>query len=240
MSRHLRISGHEVAEAVRELRRHQGLFSFRDISVASVELPDRLAPELSPRAGSIVEWLVERPGAGAFTTALELMTRSSRGRGAWVVVDPTRQAYIPALTGWGVDLSKTLLLRPSTLQEACWSIEQCLRSCAVSATWAWVDERIPTRVHRRWQLAAEAGGGVGVVFRPVSARRDAVWADLRLLVTPQPGGQGETRRVKIEVLYRRGGEGGSSRVWEIDHATGLVRLVPEVADPAATNRAARA
>ena len=102
----------------------------------------------------------------------------------------------------------------------------------LSATWAWVDQRIPARVHRRWQLAAEVGGGVGLFFRPITAEREPVWADLRLLVTPQAGGQGDTRRMNIEVLYRRGGLGGSTQAWEIDHAAGLVRLVPEVADPA--------
>ena len=46
--------------------------------------------------------------------------------------------------------------------------------------------------------------------------------------------------MNIEVLYRRGGLGGSAQVWEIDHAAGDVRLVPEVANPAAAERAARA
>jgi hypothetical protein len=89
-------------------------------------------------------------------------------------------------------------------------------------------------------MAAEVGGGVGLFFRPVWAQREPVWADLRLLVTPQSGGHGETRRVKIEVLYRRGGLGGSIQAWEIDHAAGNVRLVPEVADPATAERKARA
>src|SRR5207245_6291702 len=108
--------------------------------------------------------------------------------------------------------SRTLLVCPATQQEACWAIEQCLRCPGVSATWAWVDQRIPTQVHRRWQLAAEVGGGVGLFFRPESARREPAWADLRLLVTPRAGGQGETRRVRIEVLYRGGGLGGVARV----------------------------
>ena len=46
--------------------------------------------------------------------------------------------------------------------------------------------------------------------------------------------------MNIEVLYRRGGLGGSAQAWEIDHAAGLVRLVPEVADPTTAERAARA
>jgi hypothetical protein len=95
------------------------------------------------------------------------------------------------------------------------------------------------RIHRRWQLAADIGGGVGIFFRPASARREPAWADLRLLVTPRAGGKGETRQIRVDILYRRGGLGGITQVWEIDHAEGVVRLVPEVADPATAERAAR-
>jgi len=155
-------------------------------------------------------------------------------------VDPARECYVPALSGWGIDPSKTLLVNPATLKETCWAIEQCLRCPGVSATWAWVEERIPERVHRRWQLAAEVGEGVGLFFRPIGAQREPVWADLRLLITPLAGGQGETRRVQIDVLYRRGGLGGTAQVWEIDHASGVVRLVPKVAAPTSAERKARA
>ena len=95
-------------------------------------------------------------------------------------------------------------------------------------------------VNRRWKLAAEVGGGVCSLFRPDSARREPAWADLRLRVTPLSGGQGDARRIRVDVLYRRGGLGGSAQVWEIDHAAGDVHLVPEVAHPTIADRAARA
>ena len=241
MSGHQKSTHRRVPESIDALRKSLGLFSFqgRGGEVSSQAKSER-APQLGVRPGGIVEWLVAREGAGAVTLALQMMSSISRGRGVWAVVDSARECYVPALSGWGIDPDKILVLRPATLQETCWSIEQCLRCPGVSATWAWVDQRIPARVHRRWQMAAEVGGGVGLFFRPVQARREPIWADLRLLVTPRPGGQGETRRLHIEVLYRRGGLGGSPQAWEIDHAAGLVRLVPEVANPAAANRAARA
>jgi len=241
MSGHLSPSRDEVQERVRELRGHLGLFSFQDgVPAAQSTVQNGLLPELGVRAGGIVEWLVARQGAGAVTSALQITSRSSAGRGAWAVVDPARECYVPALSGWGINPGRALVLRPASLQETCWAIEQCLRCPGVSATWAWVGERVPERIHRRWQMAAEVGGGVGLLFRPLWAEREPVWADLRLLVTPQAGGQGETRRVNIEVLYRRGGLGGSARSWEIDHAAGIVRLVPEVATPATAERKARA
>jgi protein ImuA len=242
MSGHLISPGREVRQTVQELRRHSGLFSFRnDIPPAQSVSRNSKSPELGIRQGGIVECLVARQGAGALTAAMQIMAQSSsEGSGFWAVVDPAGEFYVLALSGWSVDSNKVMLIRPQTRTETCWAIEECLRCPGVSATWAWVDERIPVRFNRRWQLAAEAGGGMGLFFRPVSARRQPVWAELRLLVTPMAGAQEESRRLNIEVLYRRGGKGGSAQAWEIDHAAGLVRLVPEVAHPASADRAARA
>jgi cell division inhibitor SulA len=230
-----------VQETVEGLRSQPGLFSFREIAEkAESTTQGGLSSPLFLRPGGIVEWLVASEGAGAMTLALQILSQSSMCSGTWAVMDTARECYLPAMSGWGIDPNRILVLRPATLQETCWSIEQCLRCPGISATWAWVDRRIPARVHRRWQMAAEVGGGVGMLFRPVETRREPVWADSRLLVTPRSGGQGETRRLIIEVLYRKGGLGGSTQAWEIDYAAGLVRLVPEVANPTTANRAARA
>jgi len=231
----------EAPETLRELRERLGLFSFQDeVRPGQSATQSGSWPELGIRPGDIVEWLVARQGAGAVTSALEIMSRSLGDRGVWAVVDPAREFYVPALSGWGARPGRTLLVRPATLQETCWAIEQCLRCPGVSATWAWVEKRLSPSVFRRWKLAAEVGGGLGLFFRQDWAQREPVWADLRLRVTPQAGGQGETRGGNIDVLYRRGGKGGSVQAWEIDHAAGVVRLVPKVADPATAERAARA
>jgi protein ImuA len=217
------------------------LFSFQqDAPATESALHDGPFPGLGVRPGAIVEWLTAAAGAGACASAIEVMTQSGSAHGVIAIVDCVGECYAPALSGWGISAAQTLLVRPTTRHEASWAIEQCLRCPGVSATWAWVEQRIPTQVRRRWQLAAEVGGGVGIIFGPETARRDSVWVDLRLLVTPRPGGQGETRRIQIDVLYRRGGLGGTAQVWEIDHAEGVVRLVPKVADPAAAEREARA
>jgi hypothetical protein len=245
MSGYLNPSHPEVLERVADLRGRLGLFSFRD-DVAAEEKAiatvrrDGLSPELGIRPGGVIEWLMAKPGAGAVTSAMKIMSQAGGSRRFWALVDPVGERYLPAFSGWGLDPGRTLVIRPATPRETCWVIEQCLRSSGVSATWAWVDERFPARVHRRWQMAAEVGGGVGLFFRPARARREPVWADLRLLVTPRSGGLGETRRVDVEVLYRRGGVGGGAQVWEIDDAAGHVRLVPQVAHSTAANRAARA
>lgn len=241
MSGHLGHPRREPLQTVDELRRHLGLFSYQQDGQTAESGPQGgLSTQLGVRPGGIVELLMEKEGAGAVTLALQVVVQSSGGRGVWAIVDPAQECYVAALSGWGIQPARTLVLRPGSLQETCWAIEQCLRCPGVRTTLAWLDKQIPARVHRRWQLAAEVGGGIGLFFRPVWARREPIWADSRLLVTPMAGGQGESRRIDIEVLYRRGGFGGSGQAWEIDHATGHVRLVSQMANPAAAARAARA
>jgi hypothetical protein len=241
MSGHLGHPRRGPRQSLDELRRHLGLVSCqRDLPTAEIAQQDDSSRQLGMRPGAIVEWLVDREGAGAVTLALRVTSHFSAGKGITVIVDPARECYVPALSGWGIQPDRTLVLQPGSLQETCWAIEQCLRCPGVSTTLAWLDKRIPARVHRRWQLAAEVGGGVGLFFRPVWARREPVWAESRLLATPIAGGQGESRRIDIEVLYRRGGWGGSGQAWEIDHATGHVRLVSQMANPTIAACAARA
>src|SRR5262249_44170988 len=154
-----------------------GLFSFQQEERRDeVHVPEGSMPELDLRPGAIVEWLVGRPGAGAWTSTSWILSRCLDGRGAWVIVDPVRESYVPALSGWGINPSRILLLRPATLQETCWVIEQCLRCPGVSVTWASIDRQLPTTVCRRWKLAAEVGGGVGLLFRPDDAQREPACA----------------------------------------------------------------
>ena len=163
-----------LSRSLASLRRHRrsmsfdqvwGYSPFMGIQVPRNRLSKRsLSPQLGVRPGGIVEWLVAREGAGAVTLALQMIVAICRRSGVWAVVDSAREFYVPALSGWGIDPNKILVIRPATLQETCWSIEQCLRCPGVSATWAWVDNRIPARVHRRWQMAAEVGGWRGDVF----------------------------------------------------------------------------
>jgi protein ImuA len=241
------MSGHSAAlsgdagDKIQDLRRQLGLFSFQQDNLNNKNISNnRIGPELFFQPGGLVEWLTASPGAGAVAATMPMMSRHFSVPGILAIVDPVREFHAPAISGWGVSLSQTLLVCPKTRQEACWAVEQCLRCPGVSAVWAWVGERFPTHVLRRWQLAAEAGGGVGWFFRPEAARREPTWAHVRLLVTPLAGLQREARRVRVDVLYHRGGLGGTAQVWEIDHAEGVMRVVPELADPAVAERAAGA
>ena len=119
---------HEARQTVDELRRHLGLFSYQQDGQTAESGPQGgLSTQLGVRPGGIVELLMEREGAGAVTLALQIMVQSSGGRGVWAIVDPARECYVAALSGWGIQPARTLVLRPGSLQETCWAIEQCLR-----------------------------------------------------------------------------------------------------------------
>ena len=195
-----------VRESVEELRASLGLFSFQ-ASLQAQETVRRggLLSQFGTRPGGIVEWMVDRDGAGSRNSGTAGQCGILDGDGIWAVIDPARECYLPAFSGWGIDFRKVMVLHPGTLDETSWSVEQCLHVLGFQQQWPGsTSERIPARVHRRWQLAAEAGGGMGVFFVPIQSRRQPNWADLRLLVTPLAGGKEDARRIQIEVLYCRG------------------------------------
>jgi protein ImuA len=194
-----------------------------DLPALTALLPRSLSPE-----GLLMEWLAEGPGTGVETLAFS----GWAPRRAWAVIDPERQFYPIA---YGL---RPLVLRPHSLQDGYWAVEQCLRCPGIGMTWCRI-ERAPPIVLRRWKLAAEAGGGIGMLFRPLTARREPTWADVRWLVTPKPG-SALGRRWQIELLYCRGGFGGAAVTLDLHHATGAVRVVPELADSTAVVRTAGA
>ena len=166
MSGHLKPPSHETSVTVKELRERLGLFSFHhEERHNEPPVQNGSTPDLGLGPGVMIEWFVGRPGTGVLTSTLGILSRWLDGRGTWVIVDPAQESYVPALSGWGITPNRTLLIRPVTLQETCWVIEQCLRCPGVSVTLACIDRRLPMAVRRRWKMAAEVGGGVGVLFR---------------------------------------------------------------------------
>ena len=116
-----------------------------------------LSPETF-RAGMIVEWIVEGAGCGAARLALPAAKQALQNGGALVVIDERREFYPPAAVHLGLDLNRTIVVRPRHHHETIWALEQALRCGGVGATLAWID-KIPDRVFRRLQLAAEHGAG---------------------------------------------------------------------------------
>jgi hypothetical protein len=144
---------------------------------------DEILPDGGLRRGTLVEWLAGEPGSGAATLALIAAREASRAGGAVVVVDRRGTFYPPAAIRWGLELETLIVVRPRTVADEQWALDQVLRSQGVAALLAW-PERLADREFRRLQLAAESGGTLGLLVRPAKARDEPSWADLRLLVEP--------------------------------------------------------
>jgi protein ImuA len=189
-------------------------------------------------AGSLVELLSGVPGAGAWTLSLLLAAHACERR-ALVVADLRRSFYLPAAAKLGVDLGRTIILRPRSWPDACAAIEQSLRCPAVGAVLGRC-QALQTVDLRRLQLAAEAGGGLGLLLLPSQFRRVPSFAALRLLVSPVSTGEPRLRRFRVEVLRCRGGKEGQSVILEIDNETGHVCLPAALANSTGAARRTRA
>lgn len=201
-----------------------------------LESLDAILPLQGLPGGSLVEWLGES-GAGCECLASYGVASFVQQKGLWCLIPAGHDVY-PYQAAMECPLEQCVVIRTQTADETWWAVEQTLRGRGL-LTWHWADQA-PERVLRRWQLAVERGGGLGMLFRSREVRRQPSWADLRLLVTPLTAHSGAGRRLRIDVVYCRGGFGGQSVVLELNHATGAVRLVSELADSTSAPRAARA
>jgi hypothetical protein len=222
------------------------------------------------RPGMIVEWVVAGAGSGAAQLAAPMVIQALQTGGALVVIDDRREFYPPAAVRLGLDLERTIIVRPRNRQETVWTLEQALRCSGVATTLAWIGP-LPDRLFRRVQLAAERGARLGIFMRPVEALHTPSWADLRWFVQPMPMGTQDGRRddgrrdeeanpmqaglaaavsknerhtsgrrVRVELLHCREGIPGGTIELEIDDETGAVRVVPPLAIAASVPRAAGA
>jgi protein ImuA len=189
---------------------------------------DGILPGGGFRRGSLVEWLAEGSGSGAGTLALLAAAQAARQGGAVVVVDFQQAFYPPAAVALGIELAQLIVVRPENEPDHRWALDQVLRSRGVAALWC----RPATEedhTWRRWQLAAETSGVLGLFVRPASARHEPSWAELRLSIEPIPCAYwhaplhaepqrqmaARSRRLRVEVLRLRGGRAGPAIELEI-------------------------
>ncbi len=228
---------------VRELKDRLRRLERADRTTGALVLPtagplDRLFPNDGLAAGTLIEWLGEHEGTGVATLALVAAASLLQETGALVVVDRKGEFYPPAAPAMGIPLERTILLRPQGFNDAFWALEQSLRCPAVRVAVAGF-AKLNDRAFRRLQLAAEAGGGLGFLLRPIECRREPSWAGVRLLVrsfTTPPQANG--RRLHVEVLHCRGGASGGAMEVELNHETGSLRLVSPLAGPTLPPRTA--
>src|SRR5580692_9727651 len=154
---------------------------------------------------SLIEVLLDDTGLGEvqlFLPALVACQRNTTGDAPWIVwIAPPHEPYAPALAQQGLELGRLLIVRPTTATEALWAAEQALSSGVCAAVLLWL-KGTDDRWLRRLKLAAEAGGALGVLFRPERHRFEFSPAALRLLLT-----QGATEP-RLELLKVQGGRPG--------------------------------
>jgi protein ImuA len=200
---------------------------------------DALLPGERLPAGSLVELLSAADGAGAWTLGL-LMAKHVCGE--WkllVVIDSERCFYPPGAAQLGIDLERSLVVRPRSGQEALLATNQALRCAAVGSVIGRHDQ-LRTLDARRLQAAAEAGGGVGFVLRSAKALQVPSFANLRLLIAPLASRDAARRYLRVEIVRCRGGKDGQSVILEIGNEAGDVCVLPHVAPATAPARKARA
>lgn len=132
--------------------------------------------------GCVIEYLRSAPGCGASYLAFSAAASAMQiTKGFLVVVDPQHSIYPPALVAQGIDLRQVVMVRPKTPPDALWTVDQALRTPAVAAVVAELDQ-IDDRTARRFQLAAEKGHGLALLLRSSSARQQPSWAEVQWLV----------------------------------------------------------
>jgi hypothetical protein len=149
--------------------------------------------------------LLDGPGLGEVQLFLPALAESQRAREAdsrWLVwIAPPHEPFAPALAQQGIELNRLIVVRPATATEALWAAEQALSSGVCAAVLLWL-KGTDDRWLRRLKLAAEAGGALGVLFRPERHRFESSPAALRLLLT-----RGD-HEPHLELLKVQGGRPG--------------------------------
>jgi hypothetical protein len=147
---------------------------------------DRLLPHGGLRPGTLVEWVCDarRSGANllAMIAAANILAHESSGNRPLVVVDGLGDGsigggeafYPPAAMSLGIPADAMIVMRKQrghSRGDLIWAIDQSLRSGAVAAVYAEIGDWLDPADARRLQLAAEAGGAVGLLVRPIGYHR---------------------------------------------------------------------
>jgi hypothetical protein len=111
-------------------------------------------------------------------------------------VQPPYLPYPPALAQYNVKLERLLTIHHAH-EHALWIAEQLLRCPAMGAVLLW-PPLLNDKAARRLQLAAESGGNLAIVYRPLAAAQFTSPAALRLLLHPGTP-------LRIEIKKCRGG-----------------------------------
>jgi len=190
-----------------------------------IEPIDSALPGRGLGLGMTHEWILEASFASGdawgWRAPLILMAFLAAQRGGLVVLIG-RRCWPSAWTlgSVGLDLSDCILAHPRDDDQRLWAIDQSLRCPGVGAVIADASG-LDMGASRRLQLAAEAGGVLGLLARPPSEMKSLSAAATRWVVSPRVSG---SKRVSWNVSLRRckagalwsGARAGAVREWTLE------------------------
>jgi len=151
-------------------------------------------------AGGLAELLCRAEGVGELQVVLPALAALTAAghRVAWLA--PPYLPYAPALKAAGVRLAGLTVVRAPGRRDALWAAEQALRSGAFHALLLWLPKASYPEL-RRLAVAAQAGPGFALAFRPQEAGCESSPAVLRLALEPAADAAGPPA---LRILKRRG------------------------------------
>lgn len=170
-----------------------------------------------------------------------------------VLVDTFGDFYPPAAWQYGLMLDRLIVLRPRSVRDAFWAVDQALRCSAVAAVIAPLDG-FDERGSRRLQLAAESSGCLGLILRPARQRTkvksfaavqmliegavDELWVDQStqappLWSLPEQTYDYDSGLCRITLLRVREGTPTEPLLVDLHHETGVSLVHPVPGDRSA-------
>lgn len=169
--------------------------------------------------GAVHEFIAVTEGAAVRTVALRTAAQAA-GQNKWIFyLDTEWDFFPPAAIACGVPLGRLIVVRAACRADAFWVCEQALRCRAVAAVVLPL-RTVDARTSRRLQLAAEAGGGLGLLLRR-EENGGHTFAASRLRCEPLVGDTGR-RRMRVTLLKLQQGRPREPFVVELDDAADSV------------------
>ncbi len=174
---------------------------------------DRELPGGGRPQGQLIELLADDAGIGELSLLAPALAQMAQVRRSTVWVLPADTAreiaatasavpYAPALVAAGIDLTRTIFVRPATARENLWAIEQSLRARHLGAVVGWLSHgggpEGDFRALRRLHLLAQRHQALAFVLRSTRHAQAPSPAVLRLQLAS------DGVLLQVTLLKRRG------------------------------------